>query len=99
MNKVKNAILRGAIARFGVGNQIHKAIEEMSELIRALSRMDSQENIAEEMADVRIMLAQLEIMFGNRAEVRAWELRKLQRLSERVHVGDEIGDDDDGGQG
>ena len=91
MNKVKNAILRGAISHYGCDNQIHKAIEEMSELIRALSRMDSQENIAEEMADVRIMLTQLEIMFGNRAEVRAWELRKLQRLSERVRVGDEIG--------
>lgn len=98
MNKVKNAILRGAISHYGCGNQIHKAIEEMSELIRALSRMDSQENIAEEMADVRIMLAQLEIMFGNRAEVRAWELRKLQRLSERVHVADGIGGDGDGGQ-
>ena len=98
MNKVKCAILRGAISHYGCGNQIHKAIEEMSELIRALSRMDSQENIAEEMADVRIMLAQLEIMFGNRAEVRAWELRKLQRLSERVHVADEIGGDGDGGQ-
>ena len=99
MNKVKNAILRGAIAHYGCENQIKKAIEEMSELIRALSRMDSQENIAEEMADVRIMLAQLEIMFGNRAEVRAWELRKLQRLSERVHVADGIGGDGDGGQG
>ena len=98
MNKVKNAILRGAISHYGCGNQINKAIEEMSELIRALSRMDSQANIAEEMADVRIMLAQLEIMFGNRAEVRAWELRKLQRLSERVHVGDGIGGDGDGGQ-
>lgn len=98
MNKVRNAILREAVAYYGCGNQIHKAIEEMSELIRALARMDSQENIAEEMADVGIMLAQLEIMFGNRAEVRAWELRKLRRLSERVHVGDEIGGDGDGGQ-
>ena len=98
MNKVKNAILRGAISHFGCGTQINKAIEEMSELIRALSRMDSQENIAEEMADVRIMLAQLEIMLGNRAEVRAWELRKLQRLSERVHVADEIGGTDDGAE-
>lgn len=98
MNKVKNAILRGAISRYGCGSQIHKAIEEMCELIRALARCDDRENIAEEMADVRIMLAQLEIIFGNRAEVRAWELRKLQRLSERVHVGDEIGGDGDGGQ-
>ena len=98
MNKVKNAILRGVISHYGCGNQIHKAIEEMSELIRALSRLDDRDNISEEMADVRIMLAQLEIMFSNRAEVRAWELKKLQRLSERVHVGDEIGGDGDGGQ-
>ena len=99
MSEVRNAILRGAIAHYGSGAQQMKAIEELCELIRALARADDPDNIAEEMADVRIMLAQLEIMFGNRAEVRAWELRKLRRLSERVHVGDEIGGDGDGGQG
>ena len=96
MNKVKNAILRAAVEKYGPGAQQMKAIEELGELIRALARADDPDNIAEEMADVGIMLAQLEIMFGNRAEVRAWELRKLQRLSERVHVGDEIGGEANG---
>ena len=90
MNKVRNAILRGAIAHYGCGSQIHKAIEEMSELIRALSRMDSQENIAEEMADVEIMLAQLKIILGNDADVERWTMKKLQRLNQRLHAAEVV---------
>lgn len=98
MDSVRKDILTKTVRHFGHGKQRDKAIEELSELIRALARCDDNENIAEEMADVRIMLAQLEIMLGNRAEVRAWELKKLQRLSERVHVADEIRGADDGAE-
>ena len=43
------------------------------------------------MADVRIMLDQLEIIFGNREGVRIWELRKLRRLDKLVHAADRVG--------
>ena len=90
MKNVRRMILRAAIRHYGHGNQRLKAIEELSELIRALARCDDAENVAEEMADVRIMLDQLEIMFGNREDVRRYELEKLDRLNRRLHVAEVV---------
>ena len=91
MDKVREKILRAAIERYGRGTQRDKAIEELSELIRALARCDDPENIAEEMADVRIMLDQLELIFHNGPAVAKWEIMKLQRLDQRVHAADVVG--------
>lgn len=90
MERIRESILRGAIAKYGRGAQRDKAIEELSELIRALARADDAENIAEEMADVRIMLDQLEIIFGNGQKVASWEVMKLRRLDQRVHAAEMI---------
>ena len=91
MDKTCEKICRAAVEKYGRGPQRDKAIEELSELIRALARADDPDNIAEEMADVRIMLDQLEIIFGNREGVRIWELRKLRRLDKLVHAADRVG--------
>ena len=91
MDKVRKMILKAAIMHYGRGNQQLKAIEELSELIRALARSDDHENIAEEMADVRIMLDQLELIFNNREKVWQYELKKLKRLNERLHAADTVG--------
>ena len=91
MDGVKKQILKKTIKHYGPGNQIFKAIEELGELIQALAKYDDPENIAEEMADVRIMLDQLEIMLDNHEAVRIWELRKLRRLDKLVHAADEVG--------
>lgn len=85
MSKTKNAILREAIGHYGPLAQRMKAIEELSELIRALAR-DDRDNIAEEMADVRIVLGQLEMIYGNRDKVREVEWMKLARLKERMNA-------------
>lgn len=90
MKKIRRQILEAAIHHYGLGPQRDKAIEELSELIRALARCDDHENIAEEMADVRIMLDQLELIFDNREQVRNFELAKLMRLSERLHLADTV---------
>ena len=90
MDNVREKILRTAIDRYGRGPQRDKAIEELSELIRALARADDPENVAEEMADVRIMLDQLEIIFGNGPKVARWEVLKLRRLDRHVHAADVI---------
>lgn len=90
MDRVREQILRAAIAHYGRGTQQLKAIEELSELIQALAKADDPDNIAEEMADVRIMLDQMEIIFDNREAVRIWYLRKLRRLGQTVGVGDEV---------
>lgn len=90
MDKVRNRILSAAIQKYGPGAQRFKAIEELSELIRALARADDPENIAEEMADVRIMLDQLELIFRNGQKVARYEVQKLRRLDQRVHAADVI---------
>lgn len=91
MDRVREQILRAAIAHYGRGPKRDKAIEELSELIQALAKADDPDNIAEEMADVRIMLDQLELMFNNHSQVRQWEFRKLQRLNLRTKAATEVG--------
>ncbi len=84
MDGMREKILKAAIREYGTGPQQLKAIEELSELIQALARADNAENIAEEMADVRIMLDQLELIFHNGPRVAKWEVQKLHRLDQRL---------------
>lgn len=78
------------IAHYGYKHQKAKTIEELSELAEALSRningMQNRENIAEEMADVYIMLAQLMLIYGNRPEVARVVGEKIGRTLERVEA-------------
>lgn len=78
------AVLEKAIRRFGVDMQLNVCIEELSELIKELCKFKRGKgkmlNIAEEMADVRIILKELELIFSNQQEVAAWEKIKIDRL-------------------
>ena len=85
MDNVREQILNAAIQKYGRGTQQFKAIEELSELIRALARFDD-ENIAEEMADCYIMLAQLELIYGNHGDVVQMIREKMARTLERVEA-------------
>lgn len=89
----KRRILSMAIATYGDDMQIIVAIEEMSELIKAITKYiradiasdDISEIVAdarEEMADVRIMLDQLVIIFGDTTEEENF---KLKRLRQRIN--------------
>ena len=51
------------IAFYGYDKQKLKAIEEMSELTKAICK-DDRENIIEELADVKIMIAQLMLIYN-----------------------------------
>ena len=86
----RQAILRAAVEKYGSGAQQMKAIEELGELIRALARADDPDNIAEEMADVEIMLGQLRIILGNDTDVERWKVKKLQRLNRRLHAAEVV---------
>lgn len=86
----RQAILRAAVEKYGPGEQQMKTIEELSELIRAIARADDPDNIAEEMADVEIMLGQLRIILGNDADVERWKVKKLQRLNRRLHAAEVV---------
>ena len=89
--------LLGAVRHYGAMDQQVKAMEEMGELIQALgkhlncARDDDPEtvqavddHVAEEMADVQIMLEQLKIILNNHARVDAWVHEKLARLAARI---------------
>lgn len=87
-------ILCEAVRLYGGPLQELKAIEELGELIRAIAKRwtcgDAEEsdeamsNLAEEMADVEIMLEQLKIINSNRDKVAVWREIKLGRLSARM---------------
>lgn len=81
-------ILEAAIDTWGSEMQVVVAIEEMSELTKALTKYIRADdvativtNIREEMADVGIMLNQLSLIFGDTTEE---EIRKLNRLQRRI---------------
>lgn len=77
-----------AVKTYGKMSQPIVAIEELSELIKELTKClrceDNVDHISEEMADVYIMLDQLRIMFNNDGAIAKWKLKKLHRLSERM---------------
>ena len=78
-------IIEQAVAHYGSDNQTRKAVQELTELSLALQRAlkgrADNENILEEMADVKIMLSQLELIFGN---PQPWINKKLIRLTKRI---------------
>lgn len=97
MNKItydaRCEVYRKAIERWG-DLQIIVAIEEMSEVIKALTKFwrcpadecshEQIDSIIEEVADATIMLEQLRLMFGIDNEVCEVMDRKIERLKARV---------------
>lgn len=65
-----------ALDKFGNQHQKLKLIEEMAELTQAIIK-DS--NIAEEIADVQIVLDQIKLLYP---DWKSWEQVKIQRLKE-----------------
>lgn len=87
MTTEQKTTLVHAINHFGVDTQIDKALEEMGELITALSRRrlerSHREDIIEEIADVIIMANQLRIIYGGDLVDNAID-QKLQRLEKKM---------------
>lgn len=90
MVKKSEEILAEAIGTFGTDMQLTVAIEEMSELTKEICKAKrgakNQDNIAEEMADVYIMLKQLEMIFCNSLEVDRAIEKKLKRLKLKLSM-------------
>ncbi len=95
------ALYERAIAHFGEGTQLLKAMEESGELVQAVAKytalpvpaMSDAEaehakqtinHLAEEIADVRIMLDQLEMIADCHDKVGRWKWKKIRRLRERI---------------
>lgn len=80
-------ILLKALEKYGANAQIVMVFEEMAELQKELCKYlrgrQNEAEIAEEIADVRIMLDQMELLFG--LDTESIRRKKLDRLSERVN--------------
>jgi len=78
---------------FGIGNQRIKAIEELGELQQAIAKYiqgpykENRSNVAQEIADVKIVLEQVEIGMGIKNEVEEFTKEKLKRTMERIERG------------
>lgn len=91
------ALCKEAVKHYGKQNQVDMAIEEMSELIKALLKERraskefepsdyerKQDDISEEMADVYIMLDQLMVIFQNSEDIVYFKSLRLKRLRKRI---------------
>ena len=87
-SEMESKAAKGAIETFGKEAQIIMAMEEMSELIQALSKNirgeDNVDNIAEEIADVSIMLEQMMIIFACSDKVAEWHKKKICKLIQKI---------------
>ncbi len=80
-------ILGNALVLFGYDAQIDLAIEEMGELLVAINHHKrgrcSVEAVREEIADVKIAMDQLAMIYGEEG-VSEFEEKKLERLNGRI---------------
>lgn len=83
------AVCERAVTVYGKTSQLIICMEEMAELTKELSKnlrgQDNLPHIAEEVADVEIMLEQVKVMFGLRETVEDYREAKLLRLSDRIN--------------
>ncbi|CAG7581708.1 MAG: nucleoside triphosphate pyrophosphohydrolase [uncultured marine phage] len=84
---IDKEILKQAVDKWGELSQIEMMIEECSELIMALQKMkrgyDNLDNIAEEIADVSLMMEQGKYIFGEDLVNKHIDF-KTERLKKRL---------------
>ena len=84
----RREIYQAAIDTWGEDNQLIVAVEEMAELTKEICKRQRGDgdiyDIAEEIADVRICLEQLEMIFGCGSGVCGIMQKKAARLVERI---------------
>ena len=91
MNKHEQATgLQTIVSTYGVNPQVDIAVDECSELIKALMKhkrkpsLATREGIIDELADVQIMLRQMNIIFECKDEVEERIEYKINRQLERI---------------
>lgn len=78
-----HADIRLIADHYGVEHQLFKTFEELGELVAALSKGDD-EALASEIADVKIMIAQMEHLLGIEARVNECVRYKILRQMRRM---------------
>ena len=92
MNRIpyeeRKRVYETAVDRWGIKPQLLMVLEEMSELQKEICKCfrgaNNLEAIAEETADVTIMLEQIRLIFGSNEMVCEAMDRKVTRLAERL---------------
>lgn len=84
----EQVVFRAAVERFGFDWQAGKFCEEMAELLEAVCRerqgRDTVSHVAEEIADVEIMLEQLKVWYKAHGMVEGFRRQKTERLAEKI---------------
>lgn len=88
MTDQERIVFERALATYGPDAQLTVALEEMAELQKELCKYRrgraNYDHIAEEIADVGIMLDQMRMLFQCGGAVQAWRLEKVRRLADRI---------------
>lgn len=90
MNKEIKKIYKDAFIKWGANLQLNLLIEEASEVIYAVCKLKRDScttnfnKLAEEIADIRIVLEQIECMFELTRKIREARDFKLERLKKRL---------------
>lgn len=88
LNLEQQTTLALSLGTWGAYSQVGMAYEEMGELITALNQYDRKritaKEVATELADVYIMLNQIELLLDCHADVEDEITRKMERLKGRV---------------
>lgn len=86
--RTEDDIYLDAINVWGAQNRISKLFEEMAELTSAICHhmesRDTVEHIAEEIADVRIMMEQIEFLYQVKGTAERIRQEKLDRLDRTI---------------
>lgn len=90
LTQTERGILLDAVSTWGPDAQEKMLLEEMSELQKEICKAwrgkDSRVEIAEEIADVEIMLAQVKMIFNIENTVGEFRCAKLERIMGRLAV-------------
>lgn len=83
-------IFEQAIKTYGEEAQVKMVLEEVAELQKEICKLwrgrDNIQAIAEEVADVGIMLDQLKLILDITEDVQQFREKKITRLKERIGV-------------
>jgi NTP pyrophosphatase (non-canonical NTP hydrolase) len=80
----------GAGEKWGISLQVLMLAEESTELATASLKFfrrppeESLDHMAEEIADVQLMMRQISLTFNLHSDIKRWKKRKLERLEERL---------------
>ncbi len=89
MKKMIDERLNQIADHYGLDEQLNMLQEECAELIQAVNkykrtRFDGFSNLCEEMADVSIMLDQIQYLIDNEKMIAHWKAKKIRRQLERI---------------